>query len=483
MTLQYTHMRIPPQSAGVHDWYQTTILAGKIARNSRTPGCQILGPNGAELWHRITLSFDDYIMNLGYDRMAYPALFPMSLFEKEKDHVEGFAPELAIISELKGEPLEDPLVLRPTSEAVIYQDMSQIVQSKADLPIKVNQWCNVFRVEMRTRLLTRTFEFFWHEAHWAIEDEQDAHDHTLTALDQYRAFIQDHLAIPVIAGEKTALERFAGADRTYTVETRMLDGKALQSGTSHMMGKGFAETYDISYDDGKGGVVHPATGSWGMSTRILGAIVMTHSDDRGLVFPPKIAPWQCVVMSVPSNKVGMEDKISACTKDLTTKLKRMGVRYKTDTSDERLGKKQFHWEKQGVPIRIIVGATEVAGGIVSMKRRDTGEVANVDLDQLEAHLPAFLEEMQADMFEAASRKLSNNTLKISTLSDFESAIAAQDNAFMMAGWCNENDAEHALKERYGYTVRCVPFSPQTTEKTCFLTGKPAKVQALIAKAY
>ncbi|PJI86213.1 prolyl-tRNA synthetase [Yoonia maricola] len=483
MTQQYTHMRIPPQDAGVHDWYQTTILAGKIARHSGTPGCQILGPNGAELWHRITVTFDDYIMDLGYDRMAYPALFPMSLLEKEKDHVEGFAPELAVIRELKGEKLDDPLVLRPTSEVVIYQDMSQIVQSKADLPIKVNQWCNVFRVEMRTRLLTRTFEFFWHEAHWAIEDELEAHNHTLAALDQYVAFIEDHLAIPVIAGEKTALERFAGADRTYTVETRMLDGKALQSGTSHMMGKGFAQTYEISYDDGDGGVVHPVTGSWGMSTRILGAIVMTHSDDKGLVFPPKIAPWQCVIMSVPSNKEGMTDKISDYSTGLAAKLKSLGVRYKNDGSDERLGKKQFHWEKQGIPVRIIVGGSEVDNGVVSMKRRDTGESLTVPLDDLDTALPALLEKMQSEMFDAAKEKLTNNTIKVSTLSDFKEAIARQDNAFMMAGWCNEDAAEEALKDEYGYTVRCIPFSQLTKEAHCFLTGKPAKVQALIAKAY
>lgn len=483
MTQQYTHMRIPPQNAGVHDWYQTTILAGKIARNSSTPGCQILGPNGAELWNRITITFDEYIMGLGYDRMAYPALIPMSLLEKEKDHIEGFAPELAVIRELKGETLDDPLVLRPTSEVVIYQDMSQIVQSKGDLPIKVNQWCNVFRVEMRTRLLTRTFEFFWHEAHWAIEDELEARNHTLAALDQYVAFIEDHLAIPVIAGEKTALERFAGADRTYTVETRMLDGKALQSGTSHMMGKGFAETYDISYDDGEGGVVHPVTGSWGMSTRILGAIVMTHSDDRGLAFPPRIAPWQCVIMSVPSKMEGMDDRIANFSGVLASKLKSLGIRYKVDDSGERLGKKQFHWEKQGVPVRIIVGSSEVKEGVVSLKRRDTGESLTVPLSELETALSGLMDKMQSDMFSAAQQKLTTNTVKVSTLTDFQEAIAQQDNAFIMAGWCNDDDAEKALKEQYGYTVRCIPFSPITTEDRCFLTGKLAKVQALIAKAY
>lgn len=482
MSIQHTDLRIVDPGDSIADWFQSVNTAGRMARASSTPGCQILDRNGAALWWNITQVFDVSITKLGYAKMSYPALIPRSLFEKEENHVEGFAPEFAMVKDLKGNPLADPLVLRPTSEVVIYEDFALMVQSKSDLPIKINQWCNVFRVEMRTRPLMRTMEFQWHEAHWAITEPEGARKHTFDALDQYTDFIQDVLAIPVIPGEKTEMERFAGADMTLTVEARMLDGKALQCGTSHMMGRGFAEAYNIGYTNSDGTLSHPITGSWGMSTRILGAIVMTHSDEKGLSLPPAIAPIQAVLMTVSTgNHTG--EAFDNAVHNIKLSLEQSGVRFSVDDSDVRPGRKQYHWEKQGVPVRILYGKQEMANEYVTIVRRDTGEKTFISEADLPTALPTLLDQIQCEMFARAQARLLDNTVKVTNLSEFEDAIRSTSNAFIAAGWCGTREAEEQLKKDYGYTVRCIPFTPLSDFGTCFLTGQPAQAQVIVAKSY
>lgn len=482
MHIQYNDTRIADPSVSIPDWFASVIAAGQLAKASGTPGCQILDRNGAALWWQIQQQFDPLITALGYDRMAFPTLIPRSLFEKEEAHVDGFAPEFAMITEMKGERLEDPLVLRPTSEVVIYDELAKTVHSLNDLPQKINQWCAVYRVEKRTRPLMRTMEFFWHEAHWAIAHRDEAISHTREALNTYTRFMEDILAIPVVPGEKTRNERFAGAEMTLTVEARMLDGKALQCGTSHMMGTGFAAAYGISFPSGKNQRLHPVTGSWGMSTRIMGAIVMTHSDERGLVLPPMIAPTQCVILAVHDGQEPSENFRSKL-KGLTETLSRTGLRFAVDDKPVRLGRKHFAWEKLGVPLRLVFGPDEMAKDEVTIIRRDTGDVVRVPHEYLTAQLPVLVKEMQQDMYGRAKARLDFNVIHVGSLEEFETVIRSHKNAFVAAGWCDDADAENRLKEEYGYTIRCIPFAPYSSFARCFFTGQPARAQVLIAKSY
>lgn len=481
--MRYVNQSIVKQEHDFNEWFQTVVKAGLIAKQSPTPGCQILEENGADLWKLIEKTFDPQIRSLGYRNKSWPALIPMSIFNKEADHIEGFSPELAMVTSLKGKELEDKLCLRPTSETIIYDDMSTVVQSPKDLPIFWNQWCDVWRVEMRTKLLLRTFQFSWHEAHWAIDAREDAERHTVNALRQYKDFCHNVLAMPVIDGEKSKLERFAGAEKTLTVEARMPDGKALQVGTSHLMAKGFAEAYDIKYTHNNV-ISSPFTGSWGMSTRIMGALVMTHSDNNGLILPPKISPYQVVVMTVSDDKTKSNEMLSYYLDTLTKILSNANVRFFVDNNDERIGRKQYHWEKQGVPIRIIVGNNEILQNNITLIRRDNGENIKVMLDcYLEDIILDTLDNIQKNLFELASQKLYDNIVHIESLDEFENMISVTENIFCTVGWCDEDEAELLLKEKYGYTVRCYPNTPLSNFDKCFLTGKPAVTQAIIAKSY
>lgn len=480
---RYTETRIPKQSDGYSEWYHAVVVAGQIAKNSPVPGCQILEENGADLWMRIQIQFDPLIRELGYRNKSWPALIPMSIFDKEKEHVDGFGPELAKITHLKGRPLPDPLTLRPTSETPIYADMSGTIRSIKDLPIFWNQWCNVWRVEVRTKLLLRTFEFLWHEAHWAIADKDDALAHTLAALGQYARFCTEDLAIPVIPGEKSSIERFAGAERTYTIEARMQDGKALQAGTSHLMEQGFAEAYGIAYQQGTNDPVPPFTGSWGMSTRIMGAIVMTHSDDRGLILPPRIAPFQLVVINIINGSGTATAKHQEELCEINHLLERAGVRYTVDDTEERIGRKQYHWEKQGVPIRLILGNMELQDRCATIVRRDTGERYKMPFEQLADDIPRLLDEIQGNLFQRARDRLKSNLFEVANLAEFQQLVGSGKNIFAAVGWCDDQDAEEMLKEKYGYTIRCFPLHPETEFDRCFLTGRTARRQAIVAKSY
>jgi prolyl-tRNA synthetase len=316
-----------------------------------------------------------------------------------------------------------------------------------------------------------------------MENREDALQHTLDALQRYKAFCHDVLAIPVIDGEKSARERFAGADKTFTIEARMPDGKALQAGTSHLMGRGFADAYGISFKSSNGQYSNPFTGSWGMSTRIMGAIVMTHSDDSGLVLPPKISPYQAVLMVVQDSQTLDCNAFKKKLRDIEQSLVQSGVRFTVDNTEERLGRKQFHWEKQGVPIRIVYGAHEMHEGNVTLIRRDTGSKKIVQEHALQDELKVLLDEIQANLFSKATQDFANMTESVASLEEFERAIDKQENGFFVVGWCDELEAEISLKEQYGYTIRCYPLNPETKFPRCFFTGKPARTQAVVAKAY
>src|SRR3989344_4757190 len=404
--------KITPRDEDYSKWYQSVIAAAELASYTEVPGWMILEPNGCAIWERIQQVFDKRIKETGHKNAQFPMLIPLSYIQKEKDHVEGFAPELAMVEKLGGKQLEDPLVLRPTSETIIHTWFAKKVQSRKDLPILVNQWANVFRTEMRTRPFLRTMEFFWQEGHTAHATEEEAMEEVLKMLGQYREFIEQTLAIPCITGEKSAMERFAGANKTFSVETMMQDIKALQSATSHYLGQTFSKAFGISFkEDGKEQFAHLT--SWGMSTRIIGATIMSHSDDKGLVLPPNIAPTQAALLMVKDSQSSGDTRINALQTRVCDALGNLGIRFEVDEADERLGRKQFKWEKQGVPLRLVIGAKEAENNTVMAIRRDTSERENVSADSLD-RLPEMLEGMQGNLFKQGVERLSQNSVVLET---------------------------------------------------------------------
>lgn len=472
--------KITPRDEDYSKWYQSVISAAELASYSEVPGCMVLEPNGWAIWERIQQVFDKRIKATGHKNAQFPTLIPLSYIQKEKDHVEGFAPELAMVERLGGNKLEDPLVLRPTSETIIHTWFAKKVQSRKDLPILVNQWANVFRTEMRTRPFLRTMEFFWQEGHTAHATEEEAIEEVLKMLGQYREFIEQTLAIPCITGEKSAMERFAGADKTFTVETMMQDIKALQSATSHYLGQTFSKAFGISFKENDTDQFAHLT-SWGMSTRIIGATIMSHSDDKGLVLPPNIAPTQAALLMVKDSKSASDGRIDSLQSRVSDALGNLGIRFEVDEADERLGRKQFKWEKQGVPLRLVIGAKEAENDSVMVIRRDTSERETISADALD-QLPVMLNGMQNNLFDQGVERLNQNSVVLETYDEVVQAFEA-GNKFVYTGWAGSSEDEKKLKTDLGITIRCVPQEQKSDVKTCFMTGQPAREQVLLAKAY
>jgi len=469
---------ITSQSDDFSKWYTEIVLQAKLADYSPVRGSMVIRPYGYALWEKMQAALDGMFKETGHENVYFPLLIPQSFLEKEAEHVEGFAPELAVVTHAGGSELEEPLVIRPTSETIIWSLYSKWIQSYRDLPLLYNQWANVVRWEMRTRLFLRTTEFLWQEGHTAHATSEEAEEETLKMLDVYERFAEDYMAIPVIKGRKTEQEKFAGAERTYCIEAMMGDRRALQAGTSHNLGQNFAKAFDVKYLNEKGEQEYVWATSWGVSTRLIGALVMAHGDDKGLRMPPKLAPIQLVIVPIYRKDDERERVMSA----VESIQKSMGdIRVKVDDRDQhKPGFKFNEWEQAGVPVRMELGPRDVESAQVVLARRDTGEKTTVSADGAAAAVKEMLESVQTGLFEQAKAFRAENTRKAD---DYESFKELVEEGFVLAHWCGEDEVENRIQQETGATIRCIPFDQEKEAGKCILTGKPSEGRVLFAKAY
>ena len=478
-------------------WYNDLVIKGGLADHSAVRGCMVIKPYGFALWENMRDQLDKMFKDTGHVNAYFPIFIPKSLFEAEEKNAEGFAKECAIVTHyrLKTDPdnkgklivdpeakLEEELIVRPTSEAIIWNTYKGWIQSYRDLPILINQWANVVRWEMRTRLFLRTAEFLWQEGHTAHATKAEAIEETEKMLDVYAQFVEEWMAVPVIKGIKTASERFAGAEETYCIEAMMQDGKALQAGTSHFLGQNFAKAFDVKFSDKNNTLDYVWATSWGVSTRLIGALIMAHSDDEGLILPPKIAPTQVVI--VPVYK-GDESKpvIDAKANELIKELKSLGVRVKYDNNDNsRPGWKFAEYELKGVPVRIAMGLRDIENNVVEVARRDTKEKNSLSMDGLSGNLVKLLDEIQQNIY---NRALAFQTAHINTADSWDDFVKLLDGdgGFVSAHWDGTDETEEAIKEKTKATIRCIPLNNKPEDGVCILTGKPSTQRVLFARAY
>ena len=478
-------------------WYNDLVIKGGLADYSAVRGCMVIKPYGFTLWENMRDQLDKMFKDTGHVNAYFPLFVPKSLFEAEEKNAEGFAKECAIVTHyrLKNDPenkgklivdpeakLEEELVVRPTSEAIIWSTYKTWIQSYRDLPLLINQWANVVRWEMRTRLFLRTTEFLWQEGHTAHATAQEAVEETTRMLDVYADFVENWMALPVIKGVKTPNERFAGALDTYCIEALMQDGKALQAGTSHFLGQNFAKAFDVQFLNKENKQEYVWATSWGVSTRLIGALVMAHSDDDGLIIPPKIAPFQVVV--VPIYK-GDEQKlvIDAKVNDLLHELKLAGIRVKYDDNDNnRPGWKFAEYEKKGVPVRIVMGARDVENNTVEIARRDTKEKFSVSMDGLSVRIINLLQQIQQDMYDKAKAYRDEHITPANTWDEFVQLLN-EKGGFVSAHWDGTDETEEKIKEQTKATIRCIPLNGEEEQGKCILTGNPSNKRVLFAQAY
>ncbi|MCI8497526.1 MAG: proline--tRNA ligase [Clostridiales bacterium] len=459
-------------------WYTDVVKKAELADYSSVRGCMVIRPYGYALWENIQHNLDARFKETGHENVCMPMFIPESLLQKEKDHVEGFAPEVAWVTHGGSEKLTERLCVRPTSETVFCEHYAHVIQSYRDLPKLYNQWCSVVRWEKTTRPFLRTMEFLWQEGHTMHETSEEAMEETERMLNVYADFCAEALAIPVIKGRKTKKEQFAGAEATYTIEALMHDGKALQSGTSHYFGDGFARAFDITFTGRDNTLQYPFQTSWGMSTRIIGAIIMTHGDDNGLVMPPAVAPIQVVIVPIAQHKEGVLDK----AKELEARLKKI-CRVKTDASDQSPGWKFAEYEMKGVPLRLEIGPKDIENGQCVLVRRDNREKIFVPLDELETKIPEILQAVHDGMYQKALERRESMTYSVTGGMDEMIEAANTRPGFIKAAWCGELECEERLKEEAGVTSRCMPFEQEHVSDTCVCCGKPAKTTVIWGKAY
>ncbi|MDH4122459.1 MAG: proline--tRNA ligase [Deltaproteobacteria bacterium] len=475
---------ITPRKDNYSQWYQDVISAGQLADHAPVKGCMVIRPTGYAIWEEIQAKLDRRFKETGHVNAYFPVLIPKSFITREAEHVEGFSPELAVVTQAGGKELEEPLVVRPTSETVIGHMYSQWVQSYRDLPVMINQWANVMRWEMRTRMFLRTSEFLWQEGHTAHETPEEAEAETLKMLEVYREFLEEELAIPVLAGLKSEREKFPGALRTYSVEALMQDAKALQAGTSHNLGTNFARAFDIQYLDRSNERRHAHTTSWGVSTRLIGGIIMTHSDDDGLILPPRIAPVKTVIIPLFKNPqeeaqvMAFADKVKAALGGAMDPLK---VRVDT-RGDLRPADRFFHWAQQGVPLRLEVGPRDVAEGKVMMVRRDNRAKTSVTLEALAQTVTDTLAAMQKDLFQKALDFRQANTHSVETYDQFKKTVE-EKGGFILAHWNGKGEVEAKIKEETKATIRSIPITGKKEPGKCMVTGEPSEQRVVFAVAY
>ncbi len=458
-------------------WYTDVVKKAELASYAGVRGCMIVRPYGTALWENIKADLDARFKALGHENVMMPMVIPESLLQKEKDHVEGFAPEVAWVTHGGNEELPERLCVRPTSETLFCEHYKDIIHSYRDLPKLYNQWCSVVRWEKTTRPFLRTMEFFWQEGHTMHETAQEAIDETERMLNVYADFCEQSLAIPVIKGRKTDKEKFAGAEATYTIEAMMHDGKALQSGTSHYFGDGFAKAFGIQYTDRENKLQYPHQTSWGMSTRIIGAIIMTHGDDNGLVLPPAVAPVQLVILPIAQHKPGVLEK----ARDLQERLQTV-ARVKLDDSENSPGWKFAEYEMKGVPLRLEIGPRDIENNQCVLVRRDNREKTVVSLDELETVIPQLLKAVHDGLYKKALERRENMTYSATSMEELME-LAATHPGLIKAMWCGDVACENRLKEEAGVTSRCMPFEQETLADTCVCCGRPAKSMVVWGKAY
>lgn len=459
-------------------WYTDIVLKAELVDYSSVKGCLVIKPAGYAIWELIQKQLDEKFKETGVENVYMPMFIPESLLEKEKDHVEGFAPEVAWVTQGGLEPLQEKLCVRPTSETLFCDLYANIVHSYRDLPKVYNQWCSVVRWEKTTRPFLRSREFLWQEGHTAHATAEDAENRTKQMLNLYAQFCEEVLAIPVIKGRKTDKEKFAGAEATYTIEALMHDGKALQSGTSHNFGDGFARAFDIQYTDKDNKLSYVYQTSWGMSTRLIGGVIMVHGDDSGLKLPPRVAPIQTVIIPIMQNKPGVLDKAN----ELAAALKAKGIRVKVDDTDKRPGFKFSEQEMRGFPTRIEIGPKDIEAGTCIVARRDTGEKLTISLDEIETKLPEILDAIQKNMLETARKHRDAHTYSATTYDEFVDAINNKP-GFVKAMWCGDVACENKIKEDTTATSRCMPFEQEQLSDKCVCCGRPAKALVYWGKAY
>lgn len=478
------------------EWYNELVIRAGLAEHSAVRGCMVIKPYGYSIWEKMQQELDWRFKETGHENAYFPLFVPKSLFEAEEKNAEGFAKECAVVTHyrLKNDPnnpgklivdpeakLEEELVVRPTSEAIIWNTYKNWIQSYRDLPILVNQWANVVRWEMRTRLFLRTAEFLWQEGHTAHASKEEAIEETEKMLGVYAEFAETVLAMPVVKGIKSANERFAGAEETYCIEALMQDGKALQAGTSHFLGQNFAKAFDVKFAGKDGKLDHVWATSWGVSTRLMGALIMTHSDDSGLVLPPRVAPIQVIIVPIYRTDEEQAQTIQA-GKEICDRLRKAGVRAKLDDKDtQKPGWKFAEYELKGVPLRIAVGPRDLANGSVELARRDTQEKSVVPMEGLSERINGLLDEIQANLFTLAKNRMEKGT---HTANDWETFKTLLDNGgFIRAHWDGTPETEEAIKAETKATIRCIPLDAEAEEGVCIYSGKPSSRRVLFARAY
>lgn len=478
---QAGNREITPQSEDFSRWYLDAIRKADLMDYAPVRGCIVFKPDGYELWELIQRQLDDRFKATGHRNAYFPLFIPESFFEKEKEHVEGFNPELPWVTEAGGEKLEERLAIRPTSETMIGHMYAKWIQSYRDLPVLMNQWANVVRWEKRTMPFLRTSEFLWQEGHTAHEDEADARKETMLMLETYKEFVENVLAIPVIAGQKTESEKFAGAMDTYSIEAMMRDGRAVQAGTSHYMGTNFASAFDIKYLDRDNKLQYVHTTSWGVSTRLIGALIMVHGDDKGLILPPKVAPTQAIL--IPIGPPAKRELVLAKAAEVLSELRGAGVRIRMDDrSDVSPGWKFNEYEMRGTPIRIELGPRDLENGQAVLVSRVTGEKRTAQLDRIAEEVQQMLEDVHTELYNRALAFMNENLRSVDSLDELK-----QDDqklrGFALAGWCGSLDCEAKVKEETGATSRNIPFDPQEHKSTCLVCGGEAKHTVAFARAY
>ncbi|SFW75505.1 proline--tRNA ligase [Chitinophaga sancti] len=487
---------ITARSEDYSQWYNDLILKGGLADYSAVRGCMVIKPYGFALWEGMRDVLDKKFKDTGHQNAYFPLFIPKSFLSKEEDHVEGFAKECAVVTHhrLMKNPdgpgvvvdpaakLEEELIVRPTSETIIWNTYKDWIKSYRDLPLLINQWANVVRWEMRTRLFLRTAEFLWQEGHTAHATAEEAIAETVQMLDIYADFAENYMALPVVRGVKSPAERFAGALDTYCIEALMQDGKALQAGTSHFLGQNFAKVFDVTFTNKENKLEHVWATSWGVSTRLIGALVMAHSDDDGLVLPPRIAPLQVVIVPIYKG-AEQKERIDAKVNEIMNDLKAQGIRVKYDDADNnRPGWKFAEYEMKGVPVRIAIGARDLENNVAEVARRDSKEKSSQSLDGLGAYIGTLLEDIQTQMYNKAKAYRDEHITPANTMDEFEKLLDDKG-GFISAHWDGTTETEEKIKERTKATIRCIPLNNPQEAGTCILTGKPSTQRVLFARAY
>ncbi len=483
------------RSDNYSQWYNELVVKADLAEQSAVRGCMVIKPYGYAIWEKMQRTLDDMFKATGHQNAYFPLLIPKSFLCREAEHVEGFAKECAVVTHyrLKNDPdgngvvvdpearLEEELIIRPTSETIIWNTYKNWIHSYRDLPILINQWANVMRWEMRTRMFLRTAEFLWQEGHTAHATREEAEEEARKMLEVYADFAENYMAVPVIKGVKSPNERFAGAVDTFTIEAMMQDGKALQSGTSHFLGQNFAKAFDVTYINKENKPEYVWATSWGVSTRLMGALIMTHSDDNGLVLPPHLAPIQVVIVPIYKDAEGLA-KISERVDSIVKNLRAKGISVKYDDADnKRPGFKFADYEVKGVPVRLAIGARDLENGTVEVMRRDTLEKETLPLEGIEETVANLLEDIQKNLLEKARKYREEMTTTADTYEEFKEKI--EKGGFILAHWDGTPETEEKIKEETKATIRCIPFEGDTTPGVCLVTGKPSARRVIFARSY